>query len=268
MADRARIVAESSGSTLELVHVMDTMAEAMIPPSLARLAEKHRAEAAAEIHDWVRARADIDVTLHVVKGSPSWEIVKASKHADLTVIGNSSVETNRIGPVASTVSRMASGDVLVVRRQPRSPYRKVLAAVDLSVASRAAVAAALGRFPDAEVTAMFALPTRFDGVLAQSGLFEEEIAASRGARLQEAEDRIEAFVEQWPGRVKALVADGPPEQTLEEVARRRGADLISIASRGSGATRMTLLGSVATAIVADAPCDVFLARVPSQFRRP
>lgn len=268
VADRARVVAEASGSDLELVHVMDTMHDAMITNSLVKLVDDHRRKAAEQVFEWVKDRTEADVTLQILKGSPSWELVRASKEANLVVIGNSSVDTSRVGPVAESVGRMAACDVLVVRRQPRSPYRKILAAVDFSEASKSAVGAALSRFPDAEVSAMFALPTRFDSLLGEAGLFTEEIAASRAARIEEAEDRMEEFVENWPGRVKALVVDGPPEVTVEEIARRRGVDLISIASRGAGATRMTMLGSVAAAIVAEAPCDVFVARVPSQFRRP
>src|SRR5690606_4296 len=168
----------------------------------------------------------------------------------------------------SSVARMATSDVLLVRRQPRVTYRKVVAAVDLSEASKAAVAEILRRLPEAEVTALFSLSTRFDPLLAQAGLFNEGITASRTERLADAELRMEAFVENWPGRVRPLVADGPPQETISEMVRRRGADLVSVASRGAGATRMVLLGSVAEAVAAEAPCDVFIARVPVAFRRP
>ena len=105
----------------------------------------------------------------------------------------------------------------------------------------------LERFPDAEVTALFSLPTRFDPLLSQAGLFEEEVAASRSQRLEESGLRMEEFIENWPGRVRPLVVDGPPEETVAEMVRRRGADLVSVASRG-GRTRMVLLGSVAEAV--------------------
>src|SRR5690606_5921035 len=130
------------------------------------------------------------------------------------------------------------------------------------------VGSVLRRFPEAEVTALFSLPTRFDPLLAQAGLFNEEITASRAQRLKEAEFRMEEFAENWPGRVRPLVADGPPQETIAEMVRRRGADLVSVANRGSGATRMVLLGSVAEAVAVAAPCDVFIARVPTPFRRP
>lgn len=247
---------------------MDTLGEAMIPTSLARLVDEHRQRTAEETAKWVRDRSEVPVDLDILKGSPSWELARLSKQADLVLAGSSSVDSNRVGPVAASLARMAACDVLLVRRQPRVPYRKVVAAVDLSEASKAAVGAVLRRFPDAEVTALFSLPTRFDPLLAEAGLFNEEITASRSQRLEEAEMRMEEFAENWPGRIRPLVADGPPEETISEMVRRRGADLVSIASRGAGATRMVLLGSVAEAVAAAAPCDVFVARVQSQFRRP
>jgi nucleotide-binding universal stress UspA family protein len=261
-------VAEISGASLDLVHVLDSLAEAMIPSSLVKLVDEHREQSAHDTLAWVKGRTDAPVDLHLIKGSPSWELVRLAKHGDLVVVGNSNLDTARIGPVAASVARMAASDVLIVRRQPRAPYRKVIAAVDFSEASKAAVQTALERFPDAEVTALFSLPTRFDPLLSQAGLFEEEVAASRSQRLEDAGLKMEEFLENWPGRVRPLVVDGPPEETVAEMVRRRGADLVSVASRGAGATRMVLLGSVAEAVAAAVPTDVLVARVPSSFRRP
>ena len=252
---------------MDLVHVLDSLAEAMIPPSLVKLVDEHREQAAHDTLAWVKGRTDAPVDLHVIKGSPSWELVRLAKQGDLVVVGSSNLDATRIGPVAASVARMAPSDVLIVRRQPRA-----LSACDRGGrpvgGAKAAVQKVLERFPEAEVTALFSLPTRFDPVLTEAGLFEEEIAASRAQRLEEAGLRMEEFVENWPGRVRPLVVDGPPQETITEMVRRRGADLVSVASRGAGATRMVLLGSVAEAVCAAAPCDVFVARVPSQFRRP
>jgi nucleotide-binding universal stress UspA family protein len=268
VADRARIVAESSNAALEIVHVLEPLSDAMIPESLAKLVDRYRRETFSAITEWIEERCEAPLECQVLKGSPAWELVRLAKHANLTVVGSSSVDSGLVGPVTSSVIRFAASDVLLVRRQPRVPYRKVLAAVDFSEASKAAVGAVLRRFPGADVTAIFALPARFDTLLAEAGLFNEEISASRTQRLEEAEMRMEEFVENWPGRVRPLVVDGPPQETISEMVRRRGADLVSVASRGAGATKMVLLGSVAEAVTTHAPCDVFVARVPSQFRRP
>jgi len=68
--------------------------------------------------------------------------------------------------------------------------------------------------------------------------------------------------------VKALVIDGAPQTAIDEVVRRRGVDLVVVANRGAGATKMILLGTVADGVLEAMPCDVMVARVPGEFRRP
>jgi nucleotide-binding universal stress UspA family protein len=194
--------------------------------------------------------------------------VREAKRASIVVVGTSAVDVERCGPIARRVAIMSTGDVLVVRRQPRAGYRKVLAAVDFSVHSKKAVEAAIEWFPDAEVTATFSLPARFDPALADAGLFDVEVVAARGTRLRRAAERMEEFVAAWPGRVKPLVVDGAPQTAIDEVVRRRGVDLVVVANRGAGATKMILLGTVADAVLEAMPCDVMVARVPGDFRRP
>ncbi|HET9259528.1 MAG TPA: universal stress protein [Acidimicrobiia bacterium] len=268
VADRARIVAESSGADLALVHVLEAVGEAMIQPSLARLMQEHQRAEAGRVSEWVAKRTTARVDLEVIKGSPAWELVARAKKADLVVLGSSTVDAFAGGPVSLRVARMATSDVLIVRRQPRAPYRKVIAAVDFSEASRKAVERALEVFPEAELTVMYSLPSRFDPILSEAGLFDEEVDASRRTRMETAQDRMLEFTQSWNGRVKHLVTDGPPNENIDEAVRRRSADLVVVGSRGASATRMVLLGTVPEALVGHGPCDVYIARFPSTFRRP
>jgi nucleotide-binding universal stress UspA family protein len=268
VADRARLLAEGTGAALELVHVIEPLGEAMIEPGLARLLRDHQHAEAEQVANWVRERTEIPVTLHVVKGSPAWELTARAKTADLVVLGSSTVDPFAVGPTSLRVARMAASDVLVVRRQPRVPYRKVIAAVDFSTASRTAVDRALHMFPDAEITALYSLPSRFDPMLVEAGLFREEMDASRASRMEIARDRMLEFAQSWNGAVRTMVVDGPPTETIDEAVRRRGADLVVAASRGATATRMVLLGTVVEGLLGTAPCDVLVARSPSSFRRP
>jgi nucleotide-binding universal stress UspA family protein len=183
-------------------------------------------------------------------------------------MGSSTVDAFTAGPVALRVARMAVSDVLIVRRQPRVPYRRIIAAVDFSEASRMAVERTLSTFPDADITVLYSLPSRFDPMLAEAGLFREEMDASRGARMEAAHDRMLEFAQAWNGDVRTMVTDGPPTETIDEAVRRRNADLVVAGSRGATATRMVLLGTVAEGLVEKAPCDVLIARSPATFRRP
>jgi nucleotide-binding universal stress UspA family protein len=268
VADRARIIAEEKDLPLHLVHVLEQVDEAMIDPSHARLMRDHQRREAAKLCEWTQERSSIAVDIEVVAGSPSWTLAQRAKGADLLVVGSSSIDSFSVGPIARRLARNSNTDTLVVRRQPRVPYRKVIATVDFSEQSRAAVDHARSHFPEAELTVLYSLPARFDPLLADAGLFEEEVTASRAHRLRMAADRMEEFVERWDGSLKRLVVDGPPISTIEETLRRRGADLVVVGCRGATATRMVLLGTVAEGLVEGAPCDVLVARTPSQFRRP
>lgn len=268
VADRSRILAESSGAGLDLVHVLEPLGEAMIDPGLARIMREHQMQEAERLADWCRDRAEVDVRLEVVKGSPAWELSARAKNADVVVVGSSSLDAFTAGPVTRRVARMSVADTLIVRRQPRVPYRRIITAVDFSEASRLAVERTLTVFPGAEVTVMYSLPSRFDPVMHAAGLFDEEVDASRATRLEVAKDRMAEFTHPWGGEVRTVVADGPPTENVDEIVRRRNADLVVVGNRGASATRMVLLGTVAEGLVAHAPCDVYVARSPSKFRRP
>ncbi len=268
VADRARLVAEHESLELHLVYVLEPVDEAMIDPSHARLMRDHQKREANKLKEWMAERSAVPVELEVVTGSPSWTLAHRAKSAALLVIGSSSIDNFSAGPTARRLARKALVDTLIVRRQPRVPYRKVIAAVDFSEQSRAAVDHALEHFPEAEVMILYALPARFDPLLADAGLFQEEVTASRSHRLKMAAERMEEFGARWGGAVKTLVVDGPPVSTIEETLRRRGADLVVVGCRGATATRMVLLGNVAEGLVEGAPCDVLVARTPSKFRRP
>jgi nucleotide-binding universal stress UspA family protein len=268
VADRARILAEEGDATVNLVHVLEPVGEAMIDPGLARLMRGHQTSEAQKIADWLLERTDVEVKLDVVKGSPAWELSSRAKKADLIVLGSSTVDAFTAGPTTRRVAHMALSDVLVVRRQPRVSYRRIIAAVDFSESSRVAVEHALSMGSDADVTVLYSLPSRFDDLLVDAGLFREEMDASRGERLEAARDRMLEFCQEWNGRVRTMVTDGPPNETIDESVRRRGADLVVVGSRGATATRMVLLGNVAEGLVAQAPCDVLIARSPANFRRP
>lgn len=268
VADRARLVAEGLGGSVHLVHVIEPVGEAMIHPGLARLMREHQQSEAEKIASWVGERSTAPISLDVVKGSPAWEISSRAKRADLVVLGSSTVDAFSGGPVSLRVARMATTDVLIVRRQPRVPYRRIVAAVDFSESSRLAVERSLTMFPEAEVTVLYSLPSRFDPILSDSGLFAEEMDASREMRMEAARDRMLEFAQLWTSRVRTTVSDGPPIENIDEAVRRRGADLVVVGSRGASATRMVLLGTVPEALVAHASSDVLIARAPSNFRRP
>lgn len=268
VADRSRMIAEVVGGEVCILHSIEPLTEAFVDSGVAEIIRGHRLRATAEVAEWCAGRTDVKVETVTVKGAPSHEVVKASKTAHLVVVGSSTIDSVEVGPTAFRVAETARSDVLVVRRQPRVPYRRVIVGVDFSEGSAMAVEAALRWAPDAEITAAYVLPSRFDPLMLDAGMFPEEVDQAKLVRLEEAGFRLEEFVERWPGRVRPYIADGPTEAVLEDVARRRNADLVVAGSRGAGATRIVLLGTVASTVLRAMPCDVLIARVPGEFRRP
>jgi nucleotide-binding universal stress UspA family protein len=251
-----------------LAHVIEPVAEAFIEPGLARLLKERQTRQAEELANWCRERADIEVDLVVAKGSPSWELTALGKTADILCMGSSTLDAFSAGPTTKRVTEMAPTHTLLVRRQPRVNYRRIIVAVDFSEASRVGVETAVRLFPEAEVTVLFSLPTRFDPMLAEAGMFPEELDASRGLRLEAASDKMAEFIHDWDADLRTMIADGPTLETIDEAVRRRSADLVVASSRGATATRMVLLGTIAEGLLEAAPCDVLIARVHSAFRRP
>ena len=268
VADRGRLLAEELDGKLELIHVIEPMAEAFVPDAVAKLVRDHSQDAVESLAEWCRGRTGHSVSVSCMKGSPSWEIVKAAKKADLTLIGSSAIDHAQVGPTTRRVAESSRGDVLVVRRQPRVVYRRVVIGVDMSEASAKAVEAAFRFAPNAEYTLVHAVTSRFNSALIDAGLFSEEVTQSKRERLDRAGLALEEFAERWPGRVRTVVAEGPARDVIEETARRRSADLVSVANHGATATKMVLLGTVAGEVLEGLPSDVLVARVPSEFRRP
>jgi nucleotide-binding universal stress UspA family protein len=60
--------------------------------------------------------------------------------------------------------------------------------------------------------------------------------------------------------VEQLVEEGAAGPTICQVAKDRGADVVVVASRGRGAIRRALMGSVSTHVVHNAPCPVLVVR--------
>jgi nucleotide-binding universal stress UspA family protein len=268
VADRGRLLAEELDCDLELIHAVEPMGEAFVPEAVAKLVRKHATVVVDELAEWLRSRSDRTVAVSCVKGSPSWEIAKAAKKADLTLVGSSAIDHAAVGSTSRRVAEACRGDVLVVRRQPRVPYRRVVIGVDMSEASAMAVGAAFRFAPNAEYTLVHAVTSRFNSAMLESGMFKEEVAQSQSHRIDQAGLALEEFAERWPGRVRTVISEGPARDVIEETVRRRSADLVVVANHGATATKMVLLGTVAGELLAGLPCDVLIARVPGEFRRP
>ena len=268
VADRARLLAEAHGAELRLVHVWEPP-DVALPDDMLERVYLHRQSQAEDLLAWINSRARCTVELEVRSGRVAEELARMSRRAGLLVTGTSSVDQTRIGPRTTRLARKAHSSVLSVRRRSYAPYRRVIAAVDLSDSSAAAVDLAIMLATTAEtITAAASLPSHDEMILSDAGVPAEQLDGVRRNRLSVLEERLEKFVAGWGGLVTTRVLDGPPAETVAEFARRHNADLVVMANRGAGNSNMVLLGSIAEAAMWTVPCDVAIARVPGKFRRP
>ena len=144
---------------------------------------------------------------------------------------------------------------------------KVLLALDGSPHSHAALTEFATRpWPDdTEVQILKVvhapIPLLFEPTLVVAAAHMEEILELRGeapALLKAASDLIRDAA---PGRrVTTKIVEGIPKDAIVQEAEEWDADLIVLGSHGYGRFRQTVLGSVASAVVAKAPCSVQVVR--------
>ena len=84
-----------------------------------------------------------------------------------------------------------------------------------------------------------------------------------GAIRERAEDQLRKLAEEAKRAgvdAETVVVCGCPDQAIVDVAARRGADLIVVGTHGRRGAARLFLGSVASRVIATAPCPVLTVR--------
>jgi nucleotide-binding universal stress UspA family protein len=149
----------------------------------------------------------------------------------------------------------------------RSEFMNILLAIDGSPHSEAAIAdVARGSWPDGTAIEILTVlhasaPLAVDPALVIGALYVEQ-TEERWRRptmlVNAARDRIEG--DAWGVEVTTKIIEGNPRDVILDEAREWGADLIVVGAGGYGGRRRVVLGSVAGAVVATAPCSVQVVR--------
>jgi nucleotide-binding universal stress UspA family protein len=201
-----------------------------------------------------------EVDVLVLPGGVADGVLAAAQGAGLLVVGSRGrgpVRSTVLGSVALHTVTHAPCPVVVVRPRAEgaSAGPRVVVGLDGSEGSRQALARAVveaGRL-DADVTAVAAYTVRSYW----SGAYQAVVPPVE--RLREAvRSDTEAMVAEvtTPAAVDVVPVEGPAGESLVRAAE--GADLLVVASRGRGAIRGMLLGSVALHCVIHAPCPVMV----------
>lgn len=261
--ERALALPLAEGARIDLVHVLsDAPVAARTRTNLEAAARK------ALEREVVRARSrtsGIEVTSKLLRGLPHVEIIRRARSidAELVVIGRHGRRLVRdifVGSTATRVVRMGETPVLVVRRQPTGPYERPLVATDLGDTLPRLVELVLrivaGR-PTIDVVHAVHIP--FEGFLAPSATARERLRRpAEAAARAKLERLLSAYREHavWRPHVRT----GEVRAIIFGEANRRRADVIVLGTHGRSGLSHALIGSVAEWTLANAPCDVVVAR--------
>ena len=142
---------------------------------------------------------------------------------------------------------------------------KILLAIDGSEEARQATQAAaeLSKETGSEVHVTYVLPSPTE--LRGHHLYSQEVMSSV---LEHAEEEGRSFLEEEAERLRASggkVAEthlraGEPDKEIVKLSEELGVGTIVLGSRGLGALKRALMGSVSESVVTHAHCPVFVVR--------
>lgn len=223
---------------------------------------------------WKRLHLDVSAVADkarvlIADGNPVEVITRTAEteDSDLIVVGVARDELFgrfKLGRTVDGLLRRVRLPVLVVKDRPRSSYSKIVVATDFSDSSRHALEAAARFFPATGLTVFHAYNAPMSGRMPDPDLY-------RANYRQFAATECEAFLQKvnWPETWRppeVLLEYGPLTVLLSSYARDKQVDLIVVGTQGRSAIAQFFIGSNATAIMDEAPCDVLIVREPKTGR--
>lgn len=272
---RAALLAQAKAARLTVVHVLkrgalDSLHALFAPdggPSLQQgLVDQVRGELDALCRRLASAY-DIEVADRVVVGAVIREIVATSSACDagLVVLGDRGAGFISELVLGSTTERVLSSSqrpILVVKRQPRGPYRRVLIAVDFSAQSRFTVELARELAPAAEIVLLHVFDVPFEARLRHAGIDEEKVRHLRIAAKQAALERMDDLIARaglGGVELRRVLHHGLPGTGIVDQARELECDLVAVGRQDKGLAEEILVGSVARHVLGFADTDVLVA---------
>lgn len=275
---RAALLPDPSGRAVEILNVLprghaahlgagasDTVAAAL----------RRRAEQGLRLG---RRRLELaSVSTTAIEGEPYVEIIRRGRliEANLVVVGPHARKSWTNGVVGTTTDRVIrKGDipVLVVKRPPRTPYRRAVAAIEGSDSAIRVLELAASLLPEAgaRLTVLSCFTVPFEAEI--SGGVRQVIARTRREFSDERRRACEKIIAAALGRAlspELEVVHGDPRTEVLRCVERERADLLVVGTHARSGIAHALLGSTAEALIRAAPCDVAVTRpMPFTFELP
>ena len=254
---------------LEYLILSDAAYASHIPHE--KLEQDAVAEAKRRLQRWLdEAGAPAETQALVDVGAPIDCVLRRVRETktDLLVLGvtGSSLIPMGAGTLATKCLRKAATKVMLVREGHSGPFRKLVACVDFSEQSREAVAQALrlAAQEDSEVHFLHV----FTGSWGRYALVPDawEVDEAQAAQYRHAlEQRLREFVGDTAGRSARFVVVEAANHGhgIAEYARRVGADLLVLGTKGRSNLGYVLLGSTVERLLREIPCSALVVRPPT-----
>ena len=256
---RAFELAARHGAAVSIVHVVDDE----LPDALAAAIT---ADAETRLTRFVETQlktTDIVHDCRVIPGDPAEAIVSEAgrEEADLVILG-----LHRARPFLDSVRettmerivRHCARPVLLVRDPADHAYSRVLAAVDFTPASTAALSFAARLLPGAALHAVHALHVPYRGFTAPAGQATAAAPFLNEARGELARWRAREDLPDALGEVEII--EGSIESTLLRHIAAHRADLLCLGAHGRAGVFRAILGSVTMDLIRTPPCDLLIGR--------
>jgi len=267
--ERAARLAQVHGARLILLHCLPELEFVRLRawlPTASGAEAALRQQAQDALHARASALAEefnIVVEPRLTEGQPHREIERAAgeSRVELVVVGAAGEHPLReffLGSTAERLVRASPVPVLVVRREARAPYARVLAALDLSRHSPAVLDIARRVAPIDSLTLGHAFEVPFEGKLRYSGVSEEDIQRYIQVQRAQALAAMNGLLAGWPARPGIRIEHGMPQAVLAQLLAETAAELVVAGKHGASEVVDLLLGSMTKHLLRETDCDVLV----------
>lgn len=260
--ERAFVIAGGIGAEVVVLHVVDDA----LPPRIARVILAEARDRIANHLAGLQTARGVARQIAVETGQPHRVILRRAAQCDpVAIVLGMHRETGFADFFrGTTVARVAFGGVwpvLVARNAPDRPYEAVLVGIDFSEASVRALRVARRLAPGATRRLLHAYAAPLKGYLAAiPGIVTGRSMSDTRVLDQEARFRMAEFGrEAGETALPPIVEEGGFPEVLAEALAAVRPDLVAIGAHGRSGLVPSLLGSAATALMRDPPCDLLVA---------
>jgi nucleotide-binding universal stress UspA family protein len=264
--DRAVALAREWGAKLTFVYAVD-VAEILSDEVNEPAAQIARRRAYRLLHTEVSRTGDVTPTVVIDEGNAAVVILETAQKegADLIVAGTagfSPLGQFLLGSTTATLVAHAKAPVLVVKKRGRSPYARIVVTTDLSDASVAALESAMAWFQPPQITLYHTFDMPYRSLIDDKAAYE---AAARAVALNETRAFASSRLGISADSLNIEVGFGDAAPRIAKYAAQTEADLVFAGTHGRTGLFSIVLGSIASSLLDEVPCDVVI--VPSKGAR-